>query len=164
MSVDRRPSRGGAAVAAAAGLAAAGALAPVDAEGTALAAAGTALVVAGAVLASRRTRDLGLAWLVLAAVLAGLRGAGPGPLLVAGVAAVVAWDAADQAVGVGEQLGRAARTRRVEAVHAAGSLLVGLGGATVGYGAYRLAGGGTPVAALALLLVGAIALIVTLNA
>ena len=46
-------------------------------------------------------------------------------LLGGGVLTVLAWDAGENAVGLGDQLGRRASTYRVEAVHLGGTALVG---------------------------------------
>jgi len=89
---------------------------------------------------------------------AGYRGGGVEPLLAGGVALAVAWDVADHGLSVGEQVGRGARTRRNVAVHAGATLLAGALAVGVVYGVYRAAAGSRPVAALALLLFGAVAL------
>ncbi|ELZ59400.1 hypothetical protein C467_03971 [Halorubrum hochstenium ATCC 700873] len=94
---------------------------------------------------------------------AGYRGAPPESLLVAAVGLAVAWDVADHGVGLGEQVGRGARARRNVAVHAGTSLLVGSVAAGLVYGVSLAVGGGQPVAALALLLAGGIALISALR-
>lgn len=80
---------------------------------------------------------------VLAAVLFHL--AASGRSLVAVVLVVVAWDSGDNAIGLGAQLGRRARTWPVELAHSAATGLVGL----VGVVAAGLAGG-IPVASLPL--------------
>jgi hypothetical protein len=126
----------------------------------------TLSVVALAVGLVRSSR----AWLSRAAVVgvggvlvAGVRGGGPEALLVGLLGTVLAWDVADNAVGLGAQLGRETDTRRVEAVHTAGSLVVGAAGAAVGYGVFLVAAGGQPVAALVLLVVGVVALAAALR-
>jgi len=48
-----------------------------------------------------------------------------GTLLIAGVLTVLAWDLAEQAVNLGEQMGRDARTYPVELVHGSATLAVG---------------------------------------
>lgn len=79
-------------------------------------------------------------------------------LLAAGVALALAWDLADHGIALGEQVGREARTRRNVAVHAGTTLLAGGLSVAVVYGVYLAAAGNQPVAALALLLFGAVAL------
>lgn len=84
-------------------------------------------------------------------------------LLLAGVATVVAWDSGENAINVGEHLGRGAATARVELVHV---------GASAAVGALAVLGGrlvrdvGTPslsLPALATLLVAAILLVAALH-
>jgi hypothetical protein len=138
-----------------AALGAPGALAP--------AALGVLLVGLGLVRVSRRLVTLGGAALFAGVVLAGVQGAPPESLLLSTLGAVLAWDVADHAIGVGEHLGREADTRRVELVHAATSLLVGVFGAGVCFATYVVAAGGQPVSALVLLLLGAVALVAALR-
>ncbi|MDS0295933.1 DUF7519 family protein [Halogeometricum luteum] len=129
---------------------------------------GVGLVGAGvAPLRSNRAGALvtvGAAALTVAVVLAGLlTEAGATPLLAAMVAAVVAWDAGERAVSLGEQVGVAARTWPVE---------VGRTAATAGYGALVVAatlgvrGMGVtdvPLLGLLLLLCAAVASLVALS-
>ena len=71
----------------------------------------------------------GAAGLFGTVVLAGLfRSGEPSVVLLAGVGAVVAWDAGEHAIGVGEQLGPAASTWRCELPHVVATALVGVGG------------------------------------
>ena len=79
-------------------------------------------------------------------------------VLVGAGGAVVAWDLLDNAISLGEQLGREADTRRTEVVHAGGSVAVALGVAAGSYGLYSVAGGGKPLSALVFLLVAVVAL------
>ncbi|WP_254821048.1 DUF7519 family protein [Haloglomus halophilum] len=106
-------------------------------------------------------RDLvgggGLA-LLAGTLLAGAFGAGPAALLVAAGAGLVAWDTAEHAVGLGEQVGCRAATGRAVGVHAAGGGLLAASGGGLAYVVFRLVGGGSPVA-LVLLLGGAVALL-----
>ncbi|MFC6787296.1 hypothetical protein ACFQFH_15915 [Halobaculum halobium] len=85
--------------------------------------------------------------------------AGPGPLLVGGLAAALSWDLGEHAVGLGEQLGRETDATRNLATHAAASVAVGAVASAVAFGVYVAAAGGQPVVALVFLLVGAIALV-----
>lgn len=127
--------------------------------GLGIGALGGVALVAGALVGSRRLLDYAALVVFGAVVFSGVGGAHPGPLLVSLVALVVAWDAAEQAINVGEQLGREARTRRAESVHVATTTVVGLGGAAVGYGAYRLAGSGQPASAVVVLLLGTVLIV-----
>ncbi|SEP30646.1 hypothetical protein SAMN04487948_14017 [Halogranum amylolyticum] len=90
-----------------------------------------AFLVAVAVVpvVDRRSRQLlkvGSVLLFFSVLLGGLVALGPlSTLLVGAVAALLVWDLGENAVAVGEQLGRNAPTRRLELTHLAASLLVG---------------------------------------
>jgi len=105
----------------------------------------------------------GAAGLLAGVFVAGLDGA-PVVAVVVGVGAtVLAWDAGGTAIDLGAQLGREAPTARLEAVHAAGSLVVAAAAGGLGAAVYLVAGGGRPMAGLALLLVAGVALVVALD-
>lgn len=125
----------------------------------ALAAAGLPLLGLGAFRGFPRAVTFGATLLVAGVLYGGVVGAGPEALLVGVVAAVVAWDVGHYGITLGEQLGREARTSRVETVHLAGSLGVGAITAAVGYGAFVSAAGGLPLAALVFLLIGGVFLV-----
>ena len=155
--IDRSPDRTGVLLTAAAALGAVASLAVAGVPSAlALGVVGVVVLLGAAAVGHRRGLDWGALVAFGGVLLAGIGGARAGPLLVSMVATVVAWDAGEQAISVGEQLGRAAPTRRATVVHVAASTLVGAGGAAVGYGVYRLAGGGRPASALALLLLGGV--------
>lgn len=103
--------------------------------------------------------------LVFVAVLAsGVFNAAPvGALLLAGAATVVAWDAGEHAINVGEHLGRHAETRETEVVHVVGTGLV----AVVAVEAAKFSGGVGPeklsLGSLVLLLVAVVLLAVALH-
>lgn len=83
--------------------------------------------------------------------------------LLAGTAAtVVAWDSAEQSINMAEQVGREARTWRVEVVHGGGAVLVA--GAAVGLAAVVNGVGvsGIPLAGLSVLLGAGVVLSVAL--
>ncbi|KTG10662.1 hypothetical protein AUR64_08030 [Haloprofundus marisrubri] len=132
---------------------------------TALAAAAIGVVVLGIglVAGGRRAVTAGGVALFAAVVFGGLAGSGPELLLVGLLAAVFAWDVGENAIGIGEQLGRETDTARAELVHAASTLVVGVVATVLGYGAYRAAGGGQPVTALVFLLLGVVALVAALR-
>lgn len=123
----------------------------------------TGLSIVGIAVGSLAGSDRVLSWAAAAGVvgigLAAAFGAGPEPLLVAGVALALAWDVADHGLSVGRQVGRDARTRRNVAVHAGTTVLTGAFSAGVVYGSYVAASGGQPIAALALLLFGGVVLV-----
>ncbi|SDE98614.1 hypothetical protein SAMN04488067_101335 [Halorubrum xinjiangense] len=147
---------------AAAGVAATAALVASPVGGALLGVAALGLL-GGSLRSSTRVLGWGAAVGVVGLAVAGYRGAPAEALLVAAVGLAVAWDVADHGVGLGEQVGRGARVRRNVAVHAGASLLVGALAAALVYGVSLAVGGGQPVAALALLLAGGIALVSALR-
>jgi hypothetical protein len=163
VTVDRRPARLSRGLALAAGLVAvatSGAYAP---GAIGVGALGLLVLAAGFVRGRDAAVTLGAAGVFAGAVVAGVRGAPAVPVLVAVTASVVAWDAGGTAMDVGRQLGRAADTRRLEAVHAGASLAVGAVTAGVGYAVFRTATGGQPAAALLFALLAAALLVVALD-
>jgi hypothetical protein len=126
--------------------------------GGALLGGATVALAAGSLRRSHRLLSWAAGIGVVGLAVAGYRGGGVEALLVGGVALAVAWDVADHGLSVGEQVGRGARTRRNVAVHAGATLLAGALSVGVVYGVYRAAAGSRPVAALALLLFGAVVL------
>jgi hypothetical protein len=132
-------------------------------SGGALLALATVGLAAGSVRRSYRALSWAAGVGFVGLAVAGYRGAGVEPLLVGGVALAVAWDVADHGLSVGEQVGRDARTRRNVAVHAGTTLLAGALSVGIVYGVYLAAAGSQPVAALALLLFGAVVLASTLR-
>jgi hypothetical protein len=106
--------------------------------------------------------------LVLAAAFAGIQGGSPGFVFGLVAAGLVAWDVGEHGVGVAAEVGRRAPTARVELVHGAASVGVGLlafygaetvYGLTAGLGAPNAAGG---LVALAAAGVGVAALVAAL--
>ena len=72
--------------------------------------------------------DAGTGFLFLTVLTSGVvQGASFGALLIAGVLTILAWDAAENAVSIGGQLGRHAPTARGEIVHCAASSTVAIG-------------------------------------
>ncbi|WP_092891052.1 DUF7519 family protein [Halopelagius inordinatus] len=127
------------------------------------AAVGVFLLGVGLYRASRRLVTLGSAALFVGVLLAGVRGGVPEAVLLSALATVLAWDTADHALGIGEQLGREAHSSRLVFVHAATTLLVGVFGSALCYAVYLAVGGGQPVSAVVLLLLGAVALVSALR-
>lgn len=89
-------------------------------------------------------------------------GASMGRLLAATVATVVAWDLGEQAVNLGEHVGRQARTWQVEAVHGGAAVLVGVIAVVAAFGIYHINITGVPLGGLSALLVGGVVLAVAL--
>lgn len=154
--LDARPSHTGTALA---GLVGSVAVAGQALGGPAAVVGGAGLValVAGLRAGVRQLVSLGVLGLILGVLVAGAVGVPAELLLVSAAASAVAWDVADQAVSLGEQVGRGADTARAELVHAAGSALVATAAVAAAYLVFRAVAGG-PVVALALLLLGAILL------
>lgn len=157
VAIDRRAVQTGLVLSAiSAALATAALVVAGSGTGLAATAAGGALLVGAGVADVRGLLDLGALVMFAGVVLAGVGGALPGPLLVAMVGTVVAWDAADHAVSLGEQLGREARTSQAVAAHVGATTAVGAAGAAVSYTVYRLVGGGKPASAVVILLLAAL--------
>lgn len=160
-AVDHSPARLSAGLAVgAAGLAVAAAGTPTAAP---FGLAGVVTLGVAVLVGSRSGVTLGALLAFGGVVAAGLAGAPPEAMLVGAAAAVVAWDLGEQAISVGEQLGRAAPTRTLELVHAANTTLVAVAGVAVGYGLFLAAAGGQPVSALVVLLAAALALAAALR-
>lgn len=113
----------------------------------------------------RRLVSLGLVFLVVGAILSGMfngTGTDPVPLLVSLAAAIVAWDAGEQAINVGEQLGRTARTWPSEVVHSLGSTVYGALSVGTAVVLFQADVTGLPLESLLLLLAAAVVLMVAL--
>lgn len=138
-------------------------VAAAGAAGAPLGATGVVLVGAGVHRGHRGAVTLG-ALLVVGGVLAAGLASTPTPgLLLGTAAAVLAWDLGEQAINVGEHLGRTASTRRLELVHAATGTLVAVVGIAVGYGLFLVAAGRQPVPALVVLVAAALVLAAALR-
>ncbi|WP_224334765.1 DUF7519 family protein [Haloprofundus halobius] len=85
------------------------------------------------------------------------------PLLVGTVATVLVYDLGEQAINVGEQLGRAAETKSLEATHAVGSVGVGVATVFLGGEVATLGSGGLSLSALALVVVAVLLLAAALH-
>ena len=84
-------------------------------------------------------------------------------LLLGGAATVLAWDAGENAIGVGAQLGRRASTRWIEVAHLAGTALVALLAVAAARTVRGIGTVGLPLTALALLLVAVLLLALALH-
>lgn len=125
--------------------------------------AGLAVLVVGLVRGEHGAVTGGAFGLFLGAITAGVQGAPVLAVLLSVTCSVVAWDSGGNAISIGEQLGRDADTRRIEAVHMTASGGVGVVTAGTGYGLYLAGTGGHPVAALVFLLVAAVLLVEALG-
>lgn len=122
------------------------------------------LLFGGARAPKRLARPLlmaGAGFLFVSVLISGIvRGAELPGLLLATVCTVVAWDLSEQGLSLGEQVGRAARTRRVRAVNGASSFAVG--GVGVGLGFLLLEIGPTSLSLSGFLLLLAAAVVLAL--
>lgn len=113
---------------------------------------------------SRLLVKAGSAGLFAAVVLAGLfQSAGLTLLLVAAVGSIVAWDAGEHAIGVGEQLGARASTWRCELPHIAATALVGVLGALTIFAVRGVANDSLSLPAFAMVFVAMVLLTVALR-
>lgn len=152
-AVDRSPTWPGLIASLAAGVGTAIAVGGYARPALVVATASLGLLGGGLLVYRRVGVLLGGVGLFAAVILAGVRGA-PLVVVVGGVAgAVFAWDAGDNALSLGAQVGDRARSRRNELVHLAGSLTVAGVAAAGGYGVYRIATGTPSGTALLLTLV-----------
>lgn len=108
---------------------------------------------------SRRLVSLGTASLFLSVVIAGGFGAPVEFLLLSTITTVLAWDFGQNAISLGEQMGRQTETQRNELIHASTSMIVGFVGGGLGYLIYLTSSGGHPVSALVLIVLGLVFLV-----
>jgi hypothetical protein len=128
---------------------------------------GALLVTIGLAPRGGRARALlkvGSAFVFLAVLAAGItKQTGFQSLLLAGVSTILAWDAGETAVNVGEQLGQEPRTWPVELVHLLGTALVGLVVIGLGIVARDLGTAGLSLVQFALVLVAVVVLAAALH-
>lgn len=117
---------------------------------------GVVLLPIGVLRGSRLLHRIGTAGLFAAVLLAGGAGAPPIRMLVAAGTAVLAWDAGEHGIGLGEQLGTAATMARTQLTHTGVTAFVGTVVAVVGYVVYEIARSGQPTTAVVLLLLAAL--------
>lgn len=118
---------------------------------------GMGAVVLGLRRRSRLLLTIGVGGLLISVVVVGLLGARPAPLLVATIAVVLTWDTSENAITVGERLGRAAETWPIEIVRVAGTTVVAA--LTAGFATlvFQLSiDSASPVALVVLLLAGVV--------
>lgn len=149
--VDRSPTRTGRALALGASVAAALALGVAALPSLIVGLPGVATVAFGLRRGRRDVVSVGGAVLFFGALVAGLAGGATGPTLLGAGLAIVAWDAACNAIELGEQVGRDADTRAAELAHVSGTAAVGVAAGGGGYGLFLAAGGERPLVAVVLL-------------
>lgn len=159
VEVDHSPTVVSSVGAVVAGVVAALASAPFAVIALPLGVGGVGILAGGLFFRSSRTMvSIGTGGLFLAVLVAGGFGIPVELLLLGATASVVAWDLGRNAISLGEQVGRHSTTTRNEAIHASITVVVALVAAALGYGVALLAGGGKPMAALAVVLFGVLAL------
>lgn len=158
VSVDHSPSRFSQLVTVGAALLGAGMMAPFSGFSIPFGIVGVLLVGMGiGKTYSRRWVSVGVAMILVGALISGAYGFVPAELILVGVGAtLIAWDVGQHGLSVGEHLGRQTQTVRLETVHAASTTLF-VGCASIFTYAVYLAGGtGQPASAVALALTGVI--------
>lgn len=157
------PPRVGMATASLASVVAVGSVATAGVPALAVGTLGLVVLVTGLTRARGDAVTAGASLQATGALVAGMGGAHPFVVLVALVAAVVAWDVGWMAVDLGVQLGETVPVTRALGIHAVASWGVGLAIFAVGVAVFRVSTGGQPVAALLLLLVAAVLVGVSLD-
>lgn len=105
----------------------------------------------------RRFVTAGVAFLFAGVLVTGVfQGTEPKMMLAATVACVVAWDAGEQAINLGEHVGTASTSWSAALTHVAGTTLVGLGAIVVTLAVHSLDVTGLPLSALLALLTAAL--------
>lgn len=121
-----------------------------------VAALGLPILAAGALRGHRLLVSGGGLLVVFGAIVAGTLGA-PAPVVLAAVAAgFVAWDVGEYGIDLGDQVGRAARSRNAILTHAASTSIVAALTTLVGVAIFTSSPSGRPLTALLLLLAGAV--------
>lgn len=128
-----------------------------------LAAIGVVVATAGVARGSRRLLAIGTATTFAGLVLGALAGLPPTFGLVGAGAALLLWDVGEHAIGLGEQVGRRADSRRALLVHLGASAAAVLGVIVVAIGVFRLARRGQPGAAGVVLAGAAVLLAIVLD-
>lgn len=160
VDVDHSPARASSYAAVVAALLSALTSAPFAVLALPLGLGGVVLVAAGLFGSKNRSYvSFGAAGLFLSTIVSGVDGTPVELLLVSAAMAALAWDVGQNAISVGDQLGRHTTTWRIEAVHASATTVVALLAAAVGYGVSIAASGGQPAAAVGMLSLGLVFLL-----
>jgi len=142
-----------------AGLGVVVAVATVGLLSVAIGAVGLVLFVLGLLGLSRIWLSAGALVLFAAVAVAALVTSDALTVLLAGAMALLAWDFAERAVTLRDQLGRRGVTRRLRVVHAGSTSLVATAGVGTGYVMLSVAPGSVPLVALVALLIGVVLLV-----
>lgn len=156
--VDRSPTKPGTVISLTAGILAVFVLGVTMPPSAGLAIPGVAVIGVGLHYGREQVVTGGGLVLFAGVLVAGVGGGGVGPTLIGGALAVLAWDAAVNAVELGEQVGYQAETRSAELSHAAGTVAVGFGTAVAAYALYVPFEGGRPIVSVVLLTAAAVLL------
>lgn len=134
----------------------------VTTQATVVGLGGVVVLLASLYRSSRVLATVGAAALFGSVILAGVAGAGAGQLLAGGAGAVLAWTFAHAAIDLRVSVG-VAPTQDHELAHVTGTTAIVAGGAVPIYVVYSIDWGTVPPVAVALLLVGAVALTAALR-
>ena len=162
-SIGGRPSRFSQGVAIAASLLAVTVLQSPINVAPIVAVIGAILLAFGVVRGNQRNVNRGIVVQLVAVVVASLEGVSPGQLLGGTMAILIAWDVARYGIVLSTQLGHKPDTTRVELVHAAYSVGVGIAGVALVYGTYQLSINSASVAGFSLLVAGVFVLTAALR-
>jgi len=116
-----------------------------------LALLGASLMIVGVRRGNRRLHTMGAAASFAGVLFATALGAAPALALLGGACAVLAWDAGEHAIGLGQQVGRDADARRAVLVHTGASSLAAIGIVLLTTVVYLLARTGQPSTAAGVL-------------
>lgn len=107
--------------------------------------------------------NVGTGLILLGVFLSGLlHGASTTVLLAATAATIIAWDCGEQAINLGEHLGRQARTWPMELVHGTGAVIVGGAGVVVASVVFGAGVSGLPLVGLTTMVGALVLLAITL--
>jgi len=119
----------------------------------AMALVGTVLMAVGVRRGTRRLHTIGGALTFGGVLLSAGAGAAPALALIGGAAAIVAWDAGEHAIGLGNQVGREAEARRGLLAHVGASAIAATAIVVLAAIVFVLARAGNPSAATVVLVV-----------
>lgn len=131
--------------------------------GLVVSAIGAVVVVGGVGTGSRTVVTVGTIALFGGVLLAGVGGASILQVCLGAAAAIVAWDAGTNALGVAGQLGADAATTRLLIVHTFATSIVALAISVGALAIYWLSRGGEPTTAVALLLLATLVFVLLLD-
>lgn len=160
VEVDHAPPRQSQIMTVAAALIGAALTAPFSALSIPFGISGLIIVIISVfVKYSRSWLTIGVAMILAGALISGLYGVVPAEVFIVGVGAtIIAWDAGQHGIVIGNQIGRQAPIQRSLFIHvAATTLVIGLIGGLV-YAIFLVGGTGRPSPAVAMTIIGVIIL------